>query len=242
MKGRPDLPPFTSRMEPRELICTLVWIPMHFLVLPRLAFSMMERGAITEAQANLLFYSSGALFLVLTCFSFLRRDFDPLCEHPFYCFGQIALSYAMMMALNLIVSGALSMLLSALDRTTFSNQNNEAVISLVREDSGRMTAMAVFLAPLAEELMFRGALFGTLRRYHRTAAYLLSILLFSVYHVWSFAIYDASYWIYLLQYLPAAWLLCRCYERTDSIWCSIFFHMLINWVSIRMLLFLEELL
>ncbi len=44
------------------------------------------------------------------------------------------------------------------------------------------------------------------------------MILFSVYHIWAYAISDASYWIYVIQYLPVAFLLCRCYERCNSIW------------------------
>ena len=46
----------------------------------------------------------------------------------------------------------------------------------------------------------------------------------------------------MLQYLPAGFLLCRCYERTNSVWCSIFFHMLVNLVSLRLLMLIEQLL
>ena len=239
---RTDPISFTSRMDRREAVCALLWMPMHLWLLPRLAVSLMERGVISELQANLLLYGLGALFLAVTCFSFLRRAFDPLCDHPLRCLAEIALSYCTMMAFNLIASGLLSLLSGLFLDGTVSNRNNASIISLAMQDSGPITAMAVFLAPLTEEVLFRGLLFGTLRRRNRLAAYLLTILLFSLYHVWGFALYDATYWIYLLQYLPAAWLLCRCYERTDSIWCSIFFHMLVNWISIRALLILEQLL
>ena len=80
-----------------------------------------------------------------------------------------------------------------------------------------------------------GAVFGGLRPYGRTLAYAVSMLLFSVYHVWGYALQDPVYWIYLLQYLPVSWLLCRCYERCDSIWGSILFHALVNAVSVRVL-------
>jgi len=46
----------------------------------------------------------------------------------------------------------------------------------------------------------------------------------------------------IFQYLPISYLLCRIYERTSSIWASIFLHMLINGVSIKALTMLEELL
>ena len=122
------------------------------------------------------------------------------------------------------------------------NLNNEAIMDLARTDSRAITAMAVFLAPLTEEMLFRGAIFGGIRKKNRIAAYAVSMLLFSVYHTWGYAIDDPSYWLYTIQYLPAAYLLCRCYERTNSIWCSIFFHMLVNHISMRMLTILEELL
>ena len=233
---------FTSALSRRELICALLWLPIHIFVLPRILMMLMENGTLSELQANLLVYVLGAVYVVLTCFSFLRRDFDPLCDRPLFCIGQIALCYCMMMAFNLCVSGALSLIDSLLGGGLASNQNNEAIVSLALQETGPITAMAVFLAPITEEVLFRGAIFGFFRRWSRPAAYALSMVLFSVYHIWGYAIYDPSYWIFILQYLPAAYLLCRCYERTNSIWCSIFFHMLVNLISMRALLLLEELL
>ena len=49
------------------------------------------------------------------------------------------------------------------------------------------------------------------------------------------ALMDLKNLIYLLQYLPISYLLCRCYERTNSIWGSIFLHMLVNGVSMWLL-------
>ena len=88
---------FTSAMTRRELILTLIWLPIHLLVLPRLAMMLMEKNVIGESQANLLIYGVGALYMVVSCFGFLRRDFDPLCENLLFCLVQIALSYCMMM-------------------------------------------------------------------------------------------------------------------------------------------------
>ena len=88
--------------------------------------------------------------------------------------------------------------------------------------------MAVNLALLA---MFRGGVFGLLRRYSRAAAYGASMLLFAVYHIWAFAAGDAAAWLYVLQYLPAGFLLARVYEKTDSIWTGVFLHMTVNGVS-----------
>ena len=234
---------FTSCMEKRETILTLIWFPIHLWLLPELLIRRIGPGGLTEAEASFALYAAGAVYMLAIGFRFLRREFDPLCERPFACMLQIGLSYIAMMGFNLCLSGILSALELALsDGSAAANPNNEAVISLALEDYNTMAAAAVFLAPIVEEMLFRGAVFGALRKWNRTAAYAGSMLLFSLYHVWAYAMEDPIYWIYLLQYLPVSYLLCRCYEKTDSLWCSIFFHMLVNGVSMRLLLLLQEVL
>ena len=120
-------------------------------------------------------------------------------------------------------------------RRMHTTKTGAFLMQLARQEKLRIGFFTVVMAPIAEELMFRGAVFGGLRPYGRTLAYAVSMLLFSVYHVWGYALQDPVYWIYLLQYLPVSWLLCRCYERCDSIWGSILFHALVNAVSVRVL-------
>lgn len=234
---------FTSAMTKRESVFAFIWFPMHLFLMPRLAYLLIDRGVIGESQANLMIYGIGMVYIVLTCFGFLRRDFDPLCDDLLTCFTQIALCYCMMMGFNLCVLGILSGVETLSGHSgEVSNLNNEAILNLAKTDAPSITAMAVFLAPLTEEVLFRGAVFGVIRRKNRVAAYGISMLLFAVYHIWGYAAEDPFYWMYLLQYLPAGFLLCRCYEQTNSIWGSIFFHMLVNHISIKMLMLLEELL
>ena len=90
--------------------------------------------------------------------------------------------------------------------------------------------------------MFRAGIFGTLRHYSRWGAYLVATLAFSFYHVWTYALVDPIYWLYFIQYVPVSLLLCRVYERTNSIWGSIFFHMMVNYIAMNALKVLETLL
>ena len=234
---------FTSSMTPREYAAALLWLPVHLVLLPLLCVRLMENGSLTESQANLLVYGAGALCLSLLCSGFLRRDFDPLCDNLLRCLLEILLSYGLMLGCNLIASTLLNVLENLLGNgSELLNQNNEALIDLAGEDFGSISAVAVFLAPITEELMFRGGIFGLLRKKSRAWAYAASTLLFALYHIWGYALLDPTYWLYLLQYLPAGYLLCRCYERTNSIWCSIFFHMLVNLISLRLLMLIQQLL
>lgn len=238
MENKQQLPDtgYKSELTTRERIAVLGYLPIHIWLLPAALYAMLVAGRVTESEANMLCYAIGMGYMLMSAFGFLRRDFDPLCDRPLWCLLQIVASYGIMLALNLCVAAVLALL------NSLANPNNAAVMSMAETDSGGIAAMALFMAPIVEELLFRAGIFGTLRRYSRAAAYAVGVLSFSLYHVWAYAAVDPSYWIYLLQYLPVSFLMCRLYERTESIWCSIFFHMLVNAVSLKALSMLEGML
>ena len=238
-KGRP-LPPknkeFTSRLGKVESIAVLSYLPVHLVFLPLAFVALMQREIVNELGANLGIYLIGALFMLGLCFKFLRRDFDALCDRPFQIIAEIIGSYGVMLCCNLLFGIFLNFVSAEV------NPNNQAVTDMAVKSYGPVAAMAVYLAPIVEEMLFRAGVFGTLRRYNRAAAYVVGILSFSVYHVWSFAVLEPSYWLYVLQYIPVTFLLCRLYESTNSIWSSIFFHMLVNGISIKVLTAAQQLL
>ena len=229
---------FTSRLTRGETIAALLYLPLHIWLLPRLLYSLPETAGLSDLTVNVAIYVFGAVYMLVLLGRFLRRDFDPLCDHFGYCVLQILICYGMMLAFNLLLSGILTLVLPA----DSVNPNNDAVMEMAGMEFGKTAALAIFLAPLVEEPIFRGAIFGSLRDKNRILAYAASMLLFALYHVWGYALSDPIYWLYLLQYLPVSWLLCRCYERCNTIWGSIFFHMTVNAVSISALTALKELL
>jgi uncharacterized protein len=231
------LPPFTSEMTKRECIMALAYIPFHVLLLPLLFTWSVYAQLMDEVTANVLCYAIGFIYMLIFELRFLRRDFDPLCDHPLRCVLEIIAGYLLMMVCNYCVSIILLLVIP-----DASNPNNGTIMDMAKIDMRWIKVMTVFFAPPVEELMFRAGIFGTLRRSNRFAAYAVSALVFSLYHVWSFAITDPINWIYIIQYIPVSLLLARCYERTNSIWCSIFFHMTVNAVSLQALSMLQDLL
>lgn len=216
-------PPFTSALDRTETLLVLGYLPVHAVLLPWLFALLGGRGLLAPVWSNVLFYGVGFVYMLTAAFRFLRRDFDPLVERPLLVAGQVANSYLLMLLFNILIGQLIASVSGEAE-----NVNNASLMNLVDVSYGPMKAALVYLAPLTEEMLFRAGLFGTLRRKSRLLAYAVSALAFSLYHVWSYAILDATYWIFLLQYLPAGLLLARCYERTNSIWGSVFFHMLTN--------------
>lgn len=92
--------------------------------------------------------------------------------------------------------------------------------------------MAVIVAPVAEEVIFRGYFYGVIRRYGgRIPAILTSSLLFAAIHVHIPSIPGLA----LL-----AVILCLLYERTATLWAPITMHALFNASTIAILLIWPE--
>ena len=114
------------------------------------------------------------------------------------------------------------------------NPSVENEIELTKADFNKTLVIAVLFAPVVEESMFRGALFGAIRTKSRIAAYIVTALLFAVYHLWPYFIAEFAWkdLLYLLQYIPIGVILAWSYERSGTIWTSILVHALINYVAV----------
>ena len=218
---------FTSRLSKAQAIAVLLWLPVHVIGLPLLIYVLVLRGLIGGVAANLLVYAVGAAYMLLLLRRFFRRDFDALCDHPLRVFLLVIGAYWASRFGEVLIA----LLLEAMS-VTGSNENNDAVIQMAKDSIGPTAAMAVVLAPIVEESMFRAGIFGLIRRRSRFWAYAVSSLCFALYHVWESALYDPRQLIFILQYLPSSLALAYVYEQSDSVWGCIFLHMLVNGVSI----------
>ncbi len=224
---RRSFPEFTSALTKRELICAAVALVMQVFLFPLLMSNLMAAGALSESMANFLMYAVMALYTLIYAWGFLRRDFDPLADRPLAVICDVIGGYLIMTACNTLTA----MLLTFAEST--QNPNNEAVIGLVSDSGGMMSATVIFFAPIVEEVLFRGGIFGFLRKYNRAAAYIVTVVAFSFYHLWAYVLQDTSNLIYLAQYIPAGIILCRIYERDNTIWAPIGMHMLVNYISVQ---------
>ena len=229
-----------GEMTKTEELCAIMYLPVHMFLIPAILTAYMEKGSLDGTDANIICYAAALLFVLATERKYLRREFDPLCDNLKKCAVQIILCYAVMMILNLCISGVLSWLAESIENIDAVNQNNEAIIEMTKNGYGKIRAIGVFMAPISEEVMFRGGIFRSLRKRSRIMAYCASMAAFSIYHVWTYAVNNPVYWIFVVEYLPASFVLCRSYEKTDTIWSPIFLHMLINDISLKTLAILGE--
>lgn len=224
-----------DHLKRSELWSAIVLLALHVLGFPiALSFFVMYYpGLLTDTQTNLLYYAVSTLLVFIFLGRYLRRSFDVLIDNIFGCLRSFGLGVVM----YFVLSTAVGLVMGALGLTG-DNLNQDAISGMMSENRGMIIAMTVFLAPVAEETLFRGGLFCGLYRRGRVLAYVVCIVVFCLYHVWQYAVAlgDISYLLMAIQYIPAAFTLCWIYEQSGSVWTSIFFHMAVNLFSTVMVL------
>lgn len=218
--------PFDYRMSRPQQIFGIIYLPIHIFVLPLLLPELFAKyGIVDLGTVNLVYYAIGLVVTFAAFMSYLRAEFDPLVERLFHCI----LTFFMALGLDYILSLAVNSIVLALTQGV-DNPNDTTIGEIALQSSGAIKAAAVFMAPIVEEVLFRGVIFGAVRERSRGLAYVLSVLIFSVYHVWQYVAVtgDLKLMVYVLQYIPVSIVLAWAYERSGTLWVPIGFHMMIN--------------
>ncbi|MEA5026564.1 MAG: type II CAAX endopeptidase family protein [Erysipelotrichaceae bacterium] len=145
-----------------------------------------------------------------------------------YAVKSIFMMYGCMIVMNIILN---------LVTNQLGSQNQLDVISMTDSFPLITFIMAVLLAPLIEEVVFRGVIFRKLRDINYPIAQIVSSLAFGFVHV-SSSFFSGNYIdsLYIFVYAMLGYFLGLNYERSGTIYISIGLHTVINLVSMIMLL------
>lgn len=217
----------TPLMSPVEVIACSGYLPAHIFLIPLFLGIYMDvsGSSMTSSAQNAIYYAIGIAFTLIFTHGFLRRGFDTFLDNAWRSVFNVALGYVVCFLLNYLVFFAMLYFIGDI-----SNPNDEAVRGIAQENFTVMFIISVIMCPVVEETLFRGFLFGTIRRKNRILAYILSIGVFAFYHVWQYLVIymDARMLVYMLQYIPAGFVLAWCYDRSGTVWAPILLHMAIN--------------
>lgn len=211
-----------------EQIAGFCYLPVYVALLGfALAWLNEKTGLnLTDLQINIAYFLINSIFIWVIFHNFLLRSFRNI---RFWELVQaLILGFVLYYAGNFVFSLAVNWL--GLNIPRF---NDEAVMGLAAQSETVMIVGAVVLAPMVEETLMRGLVFGTIRRKSRVLAYAVSMVLFAAIHVWQFAVlYDwRQVLLAALAYLPAGIALGWTYEKSNTIWAPILLHMVINAIS-----------
>lgn len=211
----------------KEQIRGLIFFGLYFLVFPALKmvvewfFDHFFGLYLSEAMSATVYYYIMGILTVLVFWSFLKNGLTILTDF----LPENLLAFAT----GLVGAGVLHLLVSLLP-WPMDNPNPVSWAEQYAYSPAATIVIVVVLMPLIDEVLFRGLVFGSLRRFSRPLAWVCSVLLFMIYSVWTFAVAygDARYLVLAFQYLPMALALTWCYDRGGSIWSAVVLHAVID--------------
>lgn len=222
--------PFAVQMRRYEIIGGLIWLAVYlFLMSDLLQLLLRVAGIIVNVLTLNKIYFLGCFAVTVVLFRrFLSYSLPEVADRPLRVVCGILLGYGIYAACQ----GTLSMIYGYL-APNLQTPNDDNIRAIAANSYSTMVVAAVLLAPITEETLLRGLVFGGLRKKNRIAAYVVTAVLFSGMHIMNyvFEMDIMSILLNLLLYMLPSVALCACYEYAGTIWAPIFLHMIINALS-----------
>lgn len=216
-----------SPMTDTESRRGLVFFLLYLFVFPYLN-ALVQRlvlgdGEVPVAEANIIYYAVIFALCLALFWSFLKSDFMALMDWVPENTASILLGLAGAGALRLL-AGIIPFPVQDPISQQYAAEFGAAPIPTL--------ALLLVLMPLVEETLYRGLLFGQLRGYDRTLAYVVSAVFYSLAVVWRYALErgDPRYLLLCVLYLPLSLACTWCYDNGGSVWAAAFLHGGINGV------------
>ena len=206
------------------------YLLFQLLVLPyilQLLFFFLKLP-LDNLRLNMLYYTINFAVLVGIFWRFLQASLQHALENP----GQVLLPavigfFAYRFSSTLVNMGILAL------RPDFINVNDANITTMAQGRLAMWGFAAIFLVPPAEELIFRGTLFGSLYNKNKILAWVVSVVGFCLLHVIGYVNYYP--WDLLLicavQYLPAGICFAAAYRYSGNIFSPILIHAAINTIA-----------
>ena len=219
----------TIRRE--EALWGFLYLLVELLALPAALRNLngLLAAPLSESWLNFLYFVTNAFFVVCIFHRTIHTSLVQAGKHK-GLFLKTALGGFGLYLLCTLAVGALLRTLAP----DYANLNDSQVLMQLDSDFTIMAISAILLAPLAEELLHRGLVFGALYSVHPIAAYSVSAAFFSLIHILGYVGQYTPLHLLLafLQYLPAGFILARAYEKSGSIFCPIIIHAAINTLAL----------
>ena len=222
---------YSDAPSSRETVAGFCYLAFQMLALPAILswVNAQLSYTLTETELNFVYYLVNFIAVLLIFHDFLSRALTHVFQHPILFAEAVILGAVAYYALFWLTDTTVSLLVPG-----FSNHNDESIMAMLRSSRLLMLVGTVILVPITEECLFRGLIFRNLYGKSHWAAYLVSIVAFSVIHIIG---YIGNYaplelLVAFLQYLPAGLCLAWAYTKADTIYAPIAIHAIINAVSI----------
>lgn len=218
---------FLVQMRRYEIIGGIIWFLIYNFLISFLLEGIFRLLNIqyNTALLNCVYFFVNFGVTIIIFRRFLAYSLPVVADHP--------LRFLKGMVIGFLTYLVLSVCLTALVEFFGINAwvpNDDTVVEIAGVSYKVMWVGAVLLAPMTEETLVRGLIFGNIRKKNRTLAYIITAIVFALMHtlpyVMQMDILTFGYNI-LVYGLPSV-ALCLSYEYSGAIWAPIALHMIIN--------------
>ena len=213
-------------MDKRSILKRFLYLLLAFLILiiiqgPTIYLGVKDASLVSLLVFLLLLKSAGALFLGKRLG--LLEGFKTLSSLK--AWGMIGLTYLGIYIVTRI--GAMVMMMEGV-----SNSTNQATIENIHMNPFVLITLTVIMAPIVEELVFRGLLMGRVFNPDSIVGLILSSLLFGLAHMPN----SIGVWI---VYAGMGFVLGTVYRKCQKLEYCIMAHMINNSIAVSMMLLLQ---
>ena len=221
----------------RSVIGLIYYLIFHLFVCPLVVIGALNTFTTLSSDeiSNVFQMYSDSLSGIVLIIILLPLFIDNLTRFTQTFFKSIysgAKWYFPSILMNAVISYAI-IVLTGVEQSS----NQLAVEALLKANFWGLFIPAVIVAPIIEELVFRGIVFRSLRRFGFLPAALVSGLFFGLLHC--LGDITSGNWIgliYILVYMNMGIFMCKAYEDSKNLFGAIFLHFLNNFLSVLMLL------
>ena len=218
-------------MTKREQAWGFLYLALELLALPLILteLNLLLPSPLPDSWLNVLYFSLNFIFTCYLFRGFLRRSLAQSGKHA----GRFLLVTLAGFGIYCVCTIALGILIR-ITASDFANLNDDSIAQQFNDHFAIMALCTGFFVPVAEELLHRGLVFGTLYNKSKWLAYIFSAILFSSIHVVGYVFSYSSMHLLLafVQYLPAGLMLAWAYRKSGSIFSPILIHATVNTVQL----------
>ena len=210
-----------------ETVSGWIWMAVQFLLLGSAVTALA--APLGLMKINFLYHLISACATALIFRRFLSGSIRTFRQET----RRVLLTAAACLGVYYLLSTALGAVIFAVD-ASFSNVNDNTVTGFLRSDPVLTSAATIVLAPISEELLFRGLVFYRARRLGKWAAYVISVAAFAAIHIMGYvgSFSAPRLLLCVLQYIPAGIVLAAGMDATGSIITPMLIHACINAVAV----------
>lgn len=193
---------------------------------------LLKPYAMVNALTNMMTYLCSLALVFFFMRNFIMEDAIQLKKRYKKLCWFIPLAAGVTYALTFLVDWRIQSLI----HQTSANQNS--IVTMIEHGGAPYMFIAVVLcAPIVEELIYRKAIFEFLKKKHIAISYLVSILLFTLPHMFSSQASIGDWFLMCIPYAFSGLLLCVVYHLSDkNIYASWFAHLVNNLIAFLLII------